>query len=663
MQIHDSLSRLGGRPLFVGLALLLTTLGSSSASRAQEQRRYSPPVEALRRALDKVVPTAEALKEREKTLKELTDDKSQLKTLGDITHALLLPSWVVEKKSTGEVDVTKVDHEARQALFERLVRLIKRSLALGEQTHNPILRAAIVTLIGEFADNARSDINLKYGGTQLLDNLPRFTELLADLAKTDRSPEVLSTIARSLAKLQSDPTPESAPREDNVEPAVPTAVTVPTLQRLLKNSNPGVRRSAAAALANLLRGTRAADRSGGVNAPPVEPSPENLPQFGPQVAKVAGAVLTNQEDDAEVRRLCADALRQVGESLNPRVRIGETAEVHRQLWEVVKALWDQTDALTKATRDPEMPVRYVALRALEEMADVRMHWLFPEREPLKILPSKDKELEPLKPLPFPKPSSAVPGKATGLVLVEAQGPPAKVRDEPSPLSSAIAALVHALGDEDVRIRLAAIDVLEEIAMPNAIRRSEPHPGDPTFAQEVGKDTAAMAARSLTRALSDPDRFVRWAAARALGKMAPLGDTADGEQVQQGAVAALARVLCDRDPDVRLRVALALGQFGEAARPAIPALAEAASKGDNEARIAAVHAIRVIGGHPEVAVPVLADALSASNVRLRRGAAEALVRYGPDAAAATDALNRALSDPDPEVRLLASDALIQIGTGP
>jgi len=650
----------------VGLALLLTTFGPA---RAQEQRRYSPPVEALRQALDQSLPPSDlteelnkALKDRAKALKELTDDRSQLKTMGDITQALLLPNWMYEKSSSGP-DISKVDRDAREELFERFVRLSKKGLAWGEQTRNPTLRAAVVTLIGEFAANSRSDyLSAHRGSGQLLDSLPQFTETLADVAKTDRSPEVRAAAARSLAKLQSDPIKENTPRSDDLELPLTTPVTVPALRALLRDPDAGVRRAAAAALGDLLRGTRAADRGGYAASPSVEPERTNLPQFGPQVAEAAGAVLAGREDDAEVRRLCADALRQVGETLNVKVRSGETAvEVHRQLRPVINTLWAQTDALTKTTRDPDMLVRLTALRALEEMAAVRLHWLHPELLPLA--PAKEPVPAKPSPLPFPKPAAAAPGAATGLALTNAtaQAPPARFRDEPPPLSDAIPALVRALGDDDVRNRLAAIDALETVATPNAVRRTNPRPGDQTFAQEVGKGPAALAARGLTRALSDHDRFVRWAAARTLGKMAPLGDTEDGERVQQGAVAGLARVLADPDPDVRLRVALALEQFGDGGRAAIPALAVAASRGDIEARIAAVRAIKVIGGNPDVAVPVLAAALGESNVRLRRIAGEALARYGPDAGAATDALNRALRDSDPEVRRLASDALIQIGT--
>src|SRR6266404_563756 len=90
---------------------------------------------------------------------------------------------------------------------------------------------------------------------------------------------------------------------------------------------------------------------------------------------------------------------------------------------------------------------------------------------------------------------------------------ARFRNKLAPLTAALVA-------RDVRARRAAIDVLEALG------------------QE-----AAPAAPSLVRALADPDRFVRWAAARTLGQLAP-------EQAAT-AVPGLARLLSDADLDLRV----------------------------------------------------------------------------------------------------------------
>src|SRR5205085_8208303 len=122
------------------------------------------------------------------------------------------------------------------------------------------------------------------------------------------------------------------------------AETVAALEAMLDPANPvEVRRAAAAALAAVLRGTQASDR-GGFSAPVVEPPRTNLVGFGPLVARAAGAHLTDR--DAEVRRLCSAALRQVATTLNTQLRAAEAiGDLHKQLRGVVTALWDQAPAL------------------------------------------------------------------------------------------------------------------------------------------------------------------------------------------------------------------------------------------------------------------------------------------------------------------------------
>ncbi len=650
MPLRDFLARPTGTPLAVGLALLLATLGPAPAARAEE----SAPVEALRRALVESLPLTDvpeeltkALQQRAMTLQQLTDDKSQLQSPGDVAEALLLPTW-----STGVPETSKVDRDAREALVNRFLRVLRaESKAAAEQ---PDVRAAVCTMVGEFAVSARGGyLSDQRSSRLLLDDMPRFTELIADLAKSDPSPEVRAAAAAALAKLQSDPVKENGPRNDELELPITFPMTVPTLDTLLKDPSPLVRRAAAAALGDLLRGTRRADRDAYTASPPIEPTRENLLDFGPQVARAAGAVLNDRETDPEVRRLAAAALVQVGNTLNSPLRRGS-----RELRPVVNALWDQTAALDRASRDPDPRVRHTALRALEEMGDVRGHWNSSEALPSLPPPNEKPRGGPKPPRPglaAPAEEASEPSELT-LTYALAQAPAAKPKDEPAPLADAIPALASALRDNNVRNRLAAIDALEAIA-----GRPEEQRTLTTLAREIGPQPGATAVKALTRALSDPDRFVRWAAARTLGEMAPLGDVENSARVERGAVGGLVLQLSDADPDVRLRAAVALEKFGKAARAAVPALAGAATnRGDIEARVSAAHAIQVIGGSPAEAVPALAEDLGDSNVRLRRTAAEALASYGASAVQARGALNRALSDSDPEVRRLASVALLKIG---
>jgi HEAT repeat protein len=658
MYVRDILSGRRGLAPLLGLALLLSmTLGLTSEARAQ---RRNNPVQALEQALDKPVDKAATRKEE---LKKLT---ANLRSLGDMAQALLLNYWGDDHPLRGldetELDQAKKDDtEIRQDLLKRFLQGIKDVVEKG----GPASQSAAATLVGEFAASARGGVSARsdlgdLGGRNrtVLSRLPDFAAPLATLAEKDKDVEVRAAAARALARLRSD-----------------HKTTAAALEAMLKDGNPPeVRQAAAAALDALFQGIQASDR-GGLAAVVVEPSPRNLIEFGQVVARAAGASLADR--DVAVRRSSAAALLQAGSVLNAKLSGGGE---RKDLEPVVTDLWGQAAALSGAANDADPEVRYRARRALETLGEIRLRWLHPEV--LTIPPEK------LGKPPKPLGAAATPEELTGLSLVSTVG-----QEEPAKPDLAkvpgemITALVRGLQDPDVRNRLAAVDALEALMA---------RPEGRTVAEEFGTDAqgkptreakaaAKEAGRGLVRALSDPDRFVRWAASRTLGRMAPLKEVAQPDDswyyraaralgkmpplkedelkdVERGAVTGLARVLSDSDPDVRLRAARALERFGDAARPAVPALARASVRGDVEARIVATRAIETIGGSPDAAVPALAISLADQNVRLRRAAAEALAAYGADALAAKPALERALLDPDPEVRRGASDALLEIGGG-
>jgi HEAT repeat protein len=97
------------------------------------------------------------------------------------------------------------------------------------------------------------------------------------------------------------------------------------------------------------------------------------------------------------------------------------------------------------------------------------------------------------------------------------------------LRQAIPALNRGLEDPDPRARRAAIEVLESLGT-----------------------VASPAVPRLIQALSDRDRFVRWAAARALGRI----PTSDPGRV----IPHLVRLLNDDDPDLRSVAAASLGRL-------------------------------------------------------------------------------------------------------
>src|SRR5262249_54355096 len=139
-----------------------------------------------------------------------------------------------------------------------------------------------------------------------------------------------------------------------------------------------------------------------------------------------------------------------------QVRSTETpAEMHRGLRPVTTALWEQTEALNRAARDPDPGVRLAALRALEVMGEIRRRWYHPEEfiEPDRLAPAGDGK--PAKPLKGDKAAAEEGGLS--LTLAGEQAAP---KEDAAALSAAIPAMVRDLGDSQPRVRLAAIDALE-----------------------------------------------------------------------------------------------------------------------------------------------------------------------------------------------------------
>jgi HEAT repeat protein len=197
------------------------------------------------------------------------------------------------------------------------------------------------------------------------------------------------------------------------------------------------------------------------------------------------------------------------------------------------------------------------------------------------------------------------------------------------LQATVLALASVMGDADVRARRAAIDVLETLG-----------------------PAAAPAAPALANALGDPDPFVRWSAARTLGKISPVE--------AQTVVPELAKLLGDLDLDLRLAAATALERYGPAAKAAVVELIRATRSSDPVVRVATIRALGAIG-EPDahVAIPSLVEAVSDENAHVREIAAEVLGKFGPAAHAAVDDLRKALKDSSPEVQKAAGDALLKI----
>ncbi len=219
----------------------------------------------------------------------------------------------------------------------------------------------------------------------------------------------------------------------------------------------------------------------------------------------------------------------------------------------------------------------------------------------------------------------------------------KANDDPvfGDISVIQEALMKGLADPNVEARIAAIIALENL-----------------------RDAAVRATPGLVKELGNSDVFVRWSAARALGKIEESRRRAKVPRAAaaKGAVDGLIRLLSDTDLDVQLAAAVALEPWGGDAAKAAGPLATAAATGDPSFRLAAIHALGEIGepGHTKNAAAQLAKAVAfPEDDRVRAEAARLLGQFGPAAQDSIGALRAALKDPDASVRRAASDALLSI----
>jgi RNA polymerase sigma factor (sigma-70 family) len=424
--------------------------------------------------------------------------------------------------------------------------------------------------------------------------------LVPDVARLVRGPAgpVRDAAARTLGHMNPEPKEAAA-----------------AWAEVLKNGDVGGRRGAAAGLAAAPRVVLAlaAPKAGTIDMTPADAVHRTV-----LILPVAGQGLA--DDDLVVRRNCLEALvpaatllaelgdvqardlptpgRPLSDDEQARV-VQYRADVERVSKEVrplADALNDQVPDMIRALGATDANVCLAASQALEEIAATRQRLLSQAQQVARYAESGK-------------------AKVTDDVLVR--------------LPQAIPRLVGLLSHKDVRVRLGAIYVLETMG------------GD-----------AAPAAESLVKALEDDNSFVRWGAARALGKMAPRGATV--------AVPALGKCLDDSNNDVRLTAVAALERFGPAAAAAVPQLVRELERSkDFATRLALIRALGATGKEAGPAVAALSTALTDADKQVRVGAARALGKLGPVAQSARNSLLRALSDPEPDVRQAAAEALLAV----
>jgi HEAT repeat protein len=250
---------------------------------------------------------------------------------------------------------------------------------------------------------------------------------------------------------------------------------------------------------------------------------------------------------------------------------------------LIRDLKESMPVLVQAFNDSDAWMRVMARRALEDLAASRLELAKRQRhEEGEDATAKDGDGDE-------KPIRTVAHQTKSL-------------DDPllDALSANLEALAQGLNDPDIVARRSAIDVLETLG-----------------------PAGAPAAPALVKALGDRDRFVRWSAARTLGKMAPAA--------ARDAVPALTGLLHDGDMGVRLAVAGALERYGPDAKEAVPALAEALTARDAQTRLAALVALDAIGPDARSAIPAIKALLGDMDARVREYATEVLSQLVPEGA--------------------------------
>ncbi len=586
------------RPRLVGSALLLPVAWTCILPQVgHAQRPVTDPVEELRQVLKLPVgdPTRNpaGLEFRRQSVSERI---KQLKTVSDLRRALQLTGGTWRADDEGELAIRNVDLPLRASVAERFRQSLREAMksggVAGQLAATELLEAVGATL-QDSGDN-------KGGVTR-----PLASDVAALLKVND--PRVRATAARALGRINPDP-----------------ASAAPALGGLLQSEQDVmVRRSAAAGLASLMQTTIELRKNGTTGNFYLFAKPEEVVAAG--VAALDAAAPATGDEDPEVRRFAIDAIEltaaalaelilatgdqktaadmpPVGRAWTPDER--KFVEEERQkvvnerndVMPLANALLAQRRAINRALSDTDPAVRLIAARALEEVAHA--HDKLQSRE--ESIPhqngSRPKIEQPL----------------VKLILAN------------------LPAIEPLMDDPDPQIRLTLMNVLFMLGV-----------------------EAKAAAPILVKALADPSLFVRWSAARVLGRTGPVAT--------DESVPAIAALLRDPDLNVRQAAATTLERYGPAAKAALPQLINAVSTGDAEVRIGAILALAAMGSTARPAVPALIGALSYADDRVQRAAAETLGRgnFGDAARAAIPALRRAMEDEDPEVRKAASEALLGI----
>jgi len=584
-----------------------------------------------------------------------TEVEKRVKALrpSDLRRALNLLEWRDLDKDEG---LAAVDAPIRRGVIKDFMATMARILKLSGPEYTDS-RLAAISLIGEMGTSVRGDTAKSSLARDLATNLAELVQ--------DSDPAIRRAAARALGRILPD-----------------AKVATEALGKLLASNQAEDRRAAAEGLAGMLRVLIPVLKGRGNVSGNImlEVETPDAVQTAALVTNTVGAGLG--DSDSEVQRLTLEALLQAGSILvelagdlppadlfpptgrkptpEERKRIEEQqaliAKDRQTVSPLTEALEKQASGLAKSLDDSRpATVRFTACQVLLQMANARDR-LLRRAAAIPALDKADGAGARLAPRPD--------GKFTLVAFEQAADAPKGPLE--NLITEAVPALVKRLRDSDVRVRVAALEVLISIGAKTA----------PTLPDVLPS-------------LQDPSLFVRWATVRLLSR---IGTT----QHLDECIKALLPLLDDPDLDVRLATANALGGYGKAAGaargplsrevgigdlqianyvanwpPAYGTQRRQEEIGDVEMRLASIRALQAIGGDADsLRIPVLALSNSVKNrdSRVRIAAAEALGQFGPAARSAAPALRAALNDKDFDlekrrlVEQAVSDALLSVTLG-
>jgi HEAT repeat protein len=476
---------------------------------------------------------------------------------------------------------------------EKIARDFEKALGDALGKGDATRRCAALTLMAEMTIDEKGRQRVD-GDPLLRETLGRLLEKVGALSRSDDA-GVREAVARALGRTALEP----------------NKIVVP-LEKLLRDREVKVKRAAAEAL---MRQARGGDTPPG-KLGPRERFVETTLEACAAVARVAARGL--DDPDEQVSRQSAEAIKQAARGASGAVRARE------------QALWPERFQAPAVPVKPagaeggEPPARpWQAFRPAASALGDAVAWL----RPLLHSDKAGRRVQGCQVV-----EAIAETRAQMLRVTSDKGALAKaLGGTQDPLLAGLKEVVKDLADcadhKDVEVRLAALYVLEELG-----------------------PEAAPAARATAKAMADEDSFVRWAAARVLGKMAP--------EEAKTAVPALASRVGDDNGDVRITALAALERYRAAARPAVKEVSQALKGGDEQTRLWAVRVLTAVGpeGREETTEPLI-GALSAKEPAIRRAAVTALARFDKPDQKTRAALRAALADDDGEVRRTASEALL------